>query len=836
MSDSDAYSSDEEFQEEPPPPPPTAPMPTSSSPPPSGPSQTPSVPFSGPAAPTIQELLAQAKQTMTNLKSDLSLVDTSNLLTPSPPPTPPPTPPNPPKSPSSPPSIPSSSRTSWLTSTRGCGVETTRPPSPNPLPAPPNAPPPPFKGLSSQVTLLRKGAPKGGSFAPPKHLDKTVPRDPPPKLPITKRGKRLLAAGPVDVTKVGPMSHWEQDKDPLAVLAQKGTSFAPPAHVDKTVPLNPPPREPITLKSKRLLAHPPPPTNTLITVTPSTQAQPSRRQPSHGFSSQPRHCAPQPFVDLPWQKKLDEIDATRGFAGDVVSAVKSTQKRVPGGVMALAPKPSAIPPPDAITPPVPAKPEAAFNTLSKYGAPSSITIAAPSNTVKKTPVYLQTQTPGPGQYIAATSTPAAPRPVTETKHRLRPAAAAVLAERKAAGTGIGPGHYAVELAENAMKHHVSTAPAFAPVREAKGAEKRKVEEKEIEAFEVELETIGDPWGDDSDDDSSCSSCSSDSSIDSSSSDDDSSSSSSFSSDTSKRRKLHPDSSSSSLASPASTTSSAYSRTRHTAAASRATHLSHLQNPTAAPAPAYGAMKKVMYGVFKAFFSSSRDIPSGWVQLSLETLPIPAKKLPALIGGTEIYHLADARVRGTEHGGGGVDEGTFDTFGVLKKWNKERAAHDDQQLEDMSMTDDSSSSSSSSYSSSSSAPSFLMQQNNKKQSLSRQRKLQLSHFNMGWILLTTTSFLAESKIKQTLNPTFGARQNAGITWKNRNAIAERRATTAQTKTVGPTHYKPNYSTVEKATTQASKSRRRCLRERGETSELSHQPGLLFLLTTLVYRVV
>ena len=34
----------------------------------------------------------------------------------------------------------------------------------------------------------------GVSFAPPSNIDKVVPRDPKPKEPITKRGKRLAEA------------------------------------------------------------------------------------------------------------------------------------------------------------------------------------------------------------------------------------------------------------------------------------------------------------------------------------------------------------------------------------------------------------------------------------------------------------------------------------------------------------------------------------------------------------------------------------------------------------------------------------------------------------------
>lgn len=59
-----------------------------------------------------------------------------------------------------------------------------------------------------------------------------------------------------------------------------------------------------------------------------------------------------------------------------------------------------------------------------------------------------------------------------------------------------------------------------------------------------------------------------------------------------------------------------------------------------------------------------------MRLSVAGLEGRRKEVLKAVGPTEVFHLADGRVKGTEHEGGGVDEGQFDTFGVLKKWKAE----------------------------------------------------------------------------------------------------------------------------------------------------------------------
>jgi hypothetical protein len=79
---------------------------------------------------------------------------------------------------------------------------------------------------------------------------------------------------------------------------------------------------------------------------------------------------------------------------------------------------------------------------------------------------------------------------------------------------------------------------------------------------------------------------------------------------------------------------------------------------------------------------------------------------------------------------------------------------------------------------------------------KEHELEKRHVNMGWILLTTSEAAAEAEKRKTLRPSFGVKRGAGITWKNRKAIAERRAQEASSGTIGVGHYKLNYKAVEK----------------------------------------
>lgn len=73
--------------------------------------------------------------------------------------------------------------------------------------------------------------------------------------------------------------------------------------------------------------------------------------------------------------------------------------------------------------------------------------------------------------------------------------------------------------------------------------------------------------------------------------------------------------------------------------------------------------------------------------------------------------------------------------------------------------------------------------------------------MGWILLTTTDTTSATPKSRIKGPTFAPKQNAGISWKNRRILAERKAAAARSNSVGVGSYKPNYLAVEKRTAKA-----------------------------------
>ena len=67
--------------------------------------------------------------------------------------------------------------------------------------------------------------------------------------------------------------------------------------------------------------------------------------------------------------------------------------------------------------------------------------------------------------------------------------------------------------------------------------------------------------------------------------------------------------------------------------------------------------------------------------------------------------------------------------------------------------------------------------------------------MGWILLTTTS---EDSLKKKASRgfSFAPKVGAGVSWKNRRALAERKAANVIEKGIGVGNYLVNYQAVEK----------------------------------------
>lgn len=212
---------------------------------------------------SLQQLLAKARNTFSDLKENLHTMDTTNLDTESIP-SPVPKDANP-RYALVTPSPRKYDRDSWIKANRGEGQERKPTSEEERVVSTKTADPAP--GLSTHVTVIRKKAP-AVSFAPPSHVERVVPKVPPKKKPITKKGKReewdarIAARREIrehDPALEGKMTAWRRASTDFREeqvghnnVNLRGTSFAPPPDVDAIEVREKPEREPITKKGKRL--------------------------------------------------------------------------------------------------------------------------------------------------------------------------------------------------------------------------------------------------------------------------------------------------------------------------------------------------------------------------------------------------------------------------------------------------------------------------------------------------------------------------------------------------------------------------------------------------------
>mmetsp|Transcript_2882 Transcript_2882/g.5322 ORF Transcript_2882/g.5322 Transcript_2882/m.5322 type:complete len:1532 (+) Transcript_2882:12-4607(+) len=794
---------------------------------------------------SLQSLLDKARSTFFDLKENLGSMDTTNLETESIP---------------SPvqkeaqnrfalvtPSPRKYDRDSWIKASRGEGQERKWTKEDEVQTSTKAADPAP--GLSTHVTVIRKKAP-AVSFAPPKHVEKVVPKVPPKKKPITKKGKReerdarIAARREIrehDPALEGKMTAWRRASTDFREpppghnnVNLRGTSFAPPPDVDKILPRDRPVREPITKKGKRLAQQAKDgvtPEETLYTVEPIDTAEFTKRPQAAKFGTSKRSCIPQAFSEKPWHKKMEDILAL-GPGTDLKPEVaqRALQKRVLGGVIATTgrdtKKANEDPPPD----PIFVDSDRAFSNLSKFGRTTQdVKIMKPATVKKTTPVYPRGQTPGPGAYIKVGDVSQATEKRV-TKHEMRKESAAILRERKAAGVGIGPGYYEVEKAEKIVQANTaggvvvfSKAGTSEPQAEVKSwPEPMKVDlDASDSSYEIALEDMSSSseeeegkWNS-SDDDSSVSS---DSDSEPSYSSDCSRSSSSFSSRKRRRNRKDNDRNrnhskkkmksrqrsvqNAPLTHDSQSTRSDTSymesrRRRRDRMMGRGAGVDTETETEAAKEESNvkeGQIRKVAYGVFKAFFKKATDIPSGWRQLAVEECSKRKREILDAIGEAEVYHLVNGRIRGTLHGGS-VDSGQFDTFGVKKKFTQKQEQQEDNNKDGRRRGDpwnDDSSNSNSSYS-------YSLANTSVSSAVAKKKQKELDdRDNMGWILLTTTSEvgIGGSQKKSLSGYSFAPKRGAGVTWKNRKILAHRKALTVQEKTIGAGFYDVKFQAVEK----------------------------------------
>ena len=277
------------------------------------------VPIISPDAP-IGDLLALAKASMRGLQSELVQFDTSNLddaslpslstsknqgsekgnknsrlISPDPPMKP-------------------LRRDTWISATRGCGAETQQPKdSSQTTRSPPLAP-----GLSTEITKIRKKNAPAVSFAPPKHVERGVPKKVPPRKPVTKKSRRealarskfhCLRPSDVDPVLQGRISRWggdavvEKAKIESNDVDLNGVSFAPPSAVDRVEVRERREKEPVTKRGKRIKEerekgiNREDENNGLFEFVPIDTAEFTRRPQGGKFGGAKRECLPVRFKD-----------------------------------------------------------------------------------------------------------------------------------------------------------------------------------------------------------------------------------------------------------------------------------------------------------------------------------------------------------------------------------------------------------------------------------------------------------------------------------------------------------------------------------------------------------
>ena len=100
-----------------------------------------------------------------------------------------------------------------------------------------------------------------------------------------------------------------------------GVSFAPPPIVHKVIPRDPKPKEPITKRGKRLAEArergEEVEANALLNIVPIDTVEFTKASQAAKFSTAKRHCIPQCFADKPWFKKMEDIEEAGPVTGEL---------------------------------------------------------------------------------------------------------------------------------------------------------------------------------------------------------------------------------------------------------------------------------------------------------------------------------------------------------------------------------------------------------------------------------------------------------------------------------------------------------------------------------------
>ena len=322
--------------------------------------------------------------------------------------------------------------------------------------------------------------------------------------------------------------------------------------------------------------------------------------------------------------------------------------------------------------------ERAFSNLSKFRPTvKNVRIMGSVRGERKETHRIDTAVPGPGAYVkvdlgkGGRGGKGMEGVGGKRKHEMRPESAAIMRDRKAAGIGIGPGYYQVEKAEVARRG--GGKGVVMPKREGGGERevgKDKIREggEDEGEWKIKVEKAGE-WGSSSEDGSG-----SDSGSDSwGGSFGGSSSGSSRSGRRGKRKregkrrrmerkrrerkrrmmkyldedercKPNNDGDSDSWSESESESES------EDDGRGKGENMKKKSKKTTTAMFKEGVVSKLIYGVYKGFFSLSSSIPSGWRRITYEEAQKRRSELVRAMEGEEVYHLEDGRIMGKERGG------------------------------------------------------------------------------------------------------------------------------------------------------------------------------------------
>ena len=635
----------------------------------------------------------------------------------------------------------------------------------------------------------------------------------------------------------------------------RGTCFAPPRGVEKVVPRERREKEPVTERGKRLKQERERAKEdgesleagqmNLFEIVKSDCEEFKKGSRNINFGSEKRDCIPLPFKEKKWFKQMEEIEQSRGGEGGF--SEEAIYKRVQGGVIPRAKKrePEILDGGERID----VKGDEALATdssriienLSKFEAtrivkippppPSSSGIGRDGNSI-----FAKTGAGGlgPGSYLKVQIARGEKIRGKRKKHEISRECRRVLRERKEMSNNLGPGCYNIEAADKFVFNNEGQHAVIPKEKSDRAAKPNPLgrrsdgsgSESEGE-FKVMIEEDSAQSGAWSSEGSSGSSSESDDCItsdasesdpydtDSSSGSDCSTSSSSCNYERSSRGRRGRKKRKKKIAAPL-TDESYSSRREHQRERSFASNRKRRQSKMLRcdgitgrdgegeseegdpkrkqqqqqqQQHKVGQIKKIVYGVFKGFFKKSTDIPAGWRQISVSDIEGRKKEILRAIGPTEVYHLSDGRICGIEHGGT-LSRGDYDSFGVKKRYFRSL----EKRSEGGGMTLPSSDSSVSNTSCSTSLYSTSTTSTERK----AKQQEESCRNNMGWIMLTTTDGdMAGNFGRGSKGFSFAPKQKAGVTWKNRKILAERAVQRVLANNVGVGSYNLDYGAVEKS---------------------------------------